>query len=244
MSEDNITLRKTLRNILLITIFCIVSYVYRIEETVDSILWLFAFMFSFMSVLETHSYFKRRRERDPSRSRGRSYRFDLFGVVLWAIGIYILGIIHFALQTSEWLIDISVFAGSPLFPLLGFGWMWVIEKFKDPFKFLARYISVLMIVSASLFLAVTTIVSGRRATLLELAVSSPLNYREVYLYMLIAVTLIVLYSTRGGRSRWGARSSGILAFINIILFFYILGWKLDDIDMLGNSLGVVSFFFA
>ena len=225
-----------------ISLFCLIAYFYPDITDIYPDLWILAYIFAFWAVLDARSYLGLRRDRDSSSIfHGSLYYVTLGGIILWAVGIWILGIIHvsnFAFNP----IVVSAHIGLLIFPLVGFGWMLIMKKFKNPLLFLSRYLSALTLVSLLLLLATPTIVAGSNVSLAELVLSHPPNYVVVYVYILVAVVLIGLYSTKGS-SKWGARISGLLALTNIVLYPYIMGSKLNGMDAFGISHFVFSYCF-
>ncbi|MCW4020789.1 MAG: hypothetical protein NWF14_06150 [Candidatus Bathyarchaeota archaeon] len=242
MKGETKALLKILIEISAISLFCYIAYFYPDITSVYSALWMLAYIFALEAVLGARSYLGPRRNRDPSSTfHGSAYYVTIGGIILWAVGIWTLGIIHvsnFAFNP----IVVSVHIGLLILPLVGFGWMWIVKKFKNPLLFFSRYLSAITFVSLLLLLATPTIVAGSDVSLAELVFAYPSDYVVVYVYISVAVVLIGLYSTEGS-SRWSARVSGILALTNIMLFPYIMGWKLNGMDTLGISYTVFSYCF-
>jgi len=243
MNKENKALLKILLEVSIISLFCLISYSHLKIGDIDPGLWALAFIFTVISVLDVRSYLSVRRRSDTSSIySGRLYWLTFGGVILWAIMINLFGMIYLSLKMSDPFTVLACYIGLSTIPLVGFSWMWLIKKFKDPFSFFSRYLSCNIIMSLMLLLAIPAHISRRHVPLLELIFKYPSKYFAILIHIIVAMTLIVLYSIRIGRSRWGARLSGILVLANFILYLYIFGWKLGKLDTLGWSIALISFF--
>ncbi len=243
MMEERKDLLKIFFKLSGVSLFSFIVYVLPQFGYIDPIFWILAYIFAFSSILDVQTYMRIKRERAPSSRFNRSmYRTATWGVIVWAIGVYIMGIIHISDKTFDPIV-ISGHMGFLLLFLVGFGWMWIIKKFKNPFQFFARYLSVITIVSLLLFLNIPSFISGKKVILIEIAINYPSNYFVVHLYLFIAIILVGLYLSKLGRSRLGAILSGVFALTNLILYCYIVGWKLGELDKLEQSLFLFSFIF-
>ncbi len=101
------------------------------------------------------------------------------------------------------------------------------KKAKDPFLALSRFLVAATLVSVLINLNLPTAQSEGIMRLIEVLPQYKPNFISIYLYLFFSAVLVILYSTKAGRTKWGARSTGILVFANILLFFYYWAYVLN-----------------
>jgi len=244
MRDENEVLLKIFIKISVISLFCFIAYLYAETRNIFlMLLWILAYVFALEVVSGVRSYLRLRRERDASsRFQGCACRVTLGVVIIWAVGVFIVGIYVISDKTFNPIV-LSAHIGLVLFFLVGFGWLRMMQRLKDRFLFFSRYLVAITLVSLLLLLTTPATVPGRTVRLFELLLAYPSNYLVVYIHTSTTMILITLYSTKAGRSRRGARVTGILVLVNIILYSYIIGWKLNGIDPLGISHVAISYMF-
>ncbi len=115
---------------------------------------------------------------------------------------------------------VSVFLWLATFFFLSFGWIWLMKKAKKPILAFSRFLVAATLVSVLINLNLPTAQPEGTVRLIEVHPQYNPNFISIYFYLFFSAVLVILYSTKAGRTKWGARSTGILVFANILLFFY------------------------
>jgi hypothetical protein len=129
--------------------------------------------------------------------------------------------------------------------ILGFRWIKWIKESKNAFRFLQRYLVTLQIILSTLFLTASPHYFTKTIAVYDLAFQSPLKYWYYYLYMFLSIIHIFLYLSKIGRSNLGAKLSGILMILNLLLSeFGVEGMLFRlDWDYTSDYLGSLLFLF-
>jgi len=181
------------------------------------------------------------------RFKGPRYYLVLAASVLGVFGLFLLGAsqMYFRISSLQGrLLIFAVFLGWLLVLIVGFGWMEVWERFKDPYKFLARYCAAIQTLFLMLILNSTITDGGRSIALYELALHSPSNSYWIYCYIFASSILYVIYLTPIGRNRRLAKISGILAPSNVILISAIMLHFNDRWDTFGWAILILVLFLS
>lgn len=155
--------------------------------------------------------------RTYQRFIGVYHRITLYAYALWVITIYTIQNIQFMRDGSKWweLTALLTCFGIPI--LVGFGWISWMKRVKNAFKFLQRYL--IGIQSGLLIWYLFSRVFGEDVTLIEFIMRAPYRYWYVFVYIFSSLALIILYLSKFGRTRSGARISGVFSVITLIFMF-------------------------
>jgi len=172
-------------------------------------------------MLDVWTYLRLKSEKS-STFHGPAYYLTLALSILGVFGLFLLGSSQMYLRISSLqgrILVSAVFPGWLLALIVGFGWMEVWERFKDPYQFLARYCAVIQTLFLMLTLNSIIAYGGRLVALYELVLFSPSDSIWIHLYITTSAILCLVYLTPIGRNRWVKRLSGIVPPLNIALLF-------------------------
>ncbi len=227
-----------------IFILSITQYTFPKLRINDPSIWFFVWMFTLWLVWMVWVYFRWRSATYPDFS-GWRYSVMLGLAILGVIGVFMLGAVRMYLRESSLqgkVTIITIYLVILMIPTVGLGWTEVWKKFKDPYKFLAKYCAVIQAALLIMILSTSTVVSERSVTLFKLMLNYPAKYLDVILYIFIAFMLFGIYLTNIGINNRIMKFSGILALSNLIMCSAIMLHYEEDV--MGVALIMSSFFLS
>lgn len=243
MNQEKKIIRSILILIFLTVIISLIQYTYYESKYFYPGGWILAYIFTYATVILTMIILRLKRLSDPfSLFQGRLYHLVLIASFMWAIGIHLLGINQFFILDYELLTIFGVHFGITGLPLFGMSWWWLMKKFKDPFLFLSRYISLIQLLLLFMISNTWILMDKKEILLLIFVIKYPFRNFQAILYMFLGIILIGIILTKIGRTRYGAILTLILVFTEIFLHWLMLLKYSDYISTSGWWLFLPSFY--
>jgi hypothetical protein len=194
-------------------------------------------------MLDVWAYLKWKSEKNPSFS-GLRYYLTLGTSILAVFGLFLLGAsqMYFRIFPQGRVLLFTIYFAWLLLLIVGFGWMDVWERFRDPYQFLARYCAIIQTTFLVLILSSTITYAGRSITLYEFTLHHPSDSSWIHFFILTSLVLCVIYLTPIGRNRWITGLSGISALANIVLISAITVQFHDRWDTYGLAIWFLTLF--